>query len=75
MIALLQGEDEILLEGCANGLIIKELTGDQGFGYDPIFLPEGHDRTFAQMSIEEKNVISHRGMAVRKLIDTLRKKN
>lgn len=74
VIALLQGEDEILLEGCANGLIISTKTGDEGFGYDPIFQPEGYTSTFAQMTIAEKNEISHRGKAVRKLISALQKK-
>lgn len=74
VIALLQGEDEILLEGCANGLIISKKTGDEGFGYDPIFQPEGYTSTFAQMTIAEKNKISHRGKAVRKLIAALQKK-
>lgn len=74
VIALLQGEDEILLEGCANGLIISTKTGDEGFGYDPIFQPEGFDRTFAQMTVAEKNEISHRGKAVKKLIASLQEK-
>jgi non-canonical purine NTP pyrophosphatase (RdgB/HAM1 family) len=55
--------------GTLNGVLTTELRGEGGFGYDPIFLPEGHDRTFAEMSSEEKNEISHRRLAV----DELRK--
>ena len=53
------------------GSILKERTGNDGFGYDPIFLPNGYDLSFAQMSIEKKNEISHRGIAVRKFIQYL----
>ncbi|GAA4844838.1 non-canonical purine NTP diphosphatase [Algivirga pacifica] len=60
-------------EGIAEGDIITEKTGDEGFGYDPIFQPKGYDKTFAQISMEEKNKISHRGKAVDKLIDFLKK--
>jgi XTP/dITP diphosphohydrolase len=74
VIALLQGEDEILLEGSVNGQIIKTKTGGDGFGYDPIFKPEGFEKTFAQMTIAEKNEISHRGKAVKKLIKALQEK-
>ena len=74
VIALLQGEDEILFEGSVNGQIIKTKTGDDGFGYDPIFKPEGFEKTFAQMTIAEKNEISHRGKAVKKLIKALQEK-
>lgn len=55
-------------EGRINGTIIDQLRGEDGFGYDPIFLPDGHDRTFAEMTLEEKNKISHRAKAVEKLI-------
>ena len=53
------------------GHIAHEQHGEGGFGYDPLFVPEGYDRTFAQMSAEEKNAISHRGRAVRKLAEFL----
>ena len=71
VIALIMGEQEILLEGICEGEIIKEKKGEKGFGYDPIFVPSGYDRTFAQMSMEEKAEIGHRGIAVKKLISFL----
>ena len=60
-------------EGIIRGKIIHEKRGSQGFGYDPLFIPDGYDRTFAEMSIEEKNPISHRGLAVAKMIEFLKK--
>jgi XTP/dITP diphosphohydrolase len=60
-------------EGIVNGKICTEKSGKEGFGYDPIFQPEGYDCTFSEMSMEEKNRISHRGIAVQKLIDFLAK--
>lgn len=61
--------------GVAKGEIIKEQRGSEGFGYDPIFIPEGFDQTFAEMSRSEKNEISHRGRAVRKLVEYLKESN
>lgn len=58
-------------EGEIRGTITTETRGQEGFGYDPIFIPESSTRTFAEMSKEEKNAISHRGRAVRKLLDFL----
>ena len=58
-------------EGSIEGAILSERKGSQGFGYDPVFQPSGFERSFAEMSIEEKNRISHRAIAVRKLIDFL----
>lgn len=55
-------------EGMIEGTIKTEPTGDQGFGYDPVFEPMGYDRSFAQMSTQEKNEISHRAIAMKKLI-------
>ena len=52
---------------------LAEKWGDKGFGYDPIFLADGFDESFAQMSIQQKNEISHRGLAVKKLIAFLKK--
>lgn len=54
--------------GIVRGRLLTELTGDQGFGYDPLFVPDGFDRTFAQMSKDEKNQISHRGIAIQEWI-------
>lgn len=56
-----------LFEGIVKGEIIKEKRGNAGFGYDPIFMPEGYDKTFAEMGNETKNKISHRALAVEKL--------
>ncbi len=58
-------------EGIINGKITKDKKGDSGFGYDPVFLPDGYDITFAEMPAELKNKISHRGIAVQKLVDFL----
>lgn len=71
VIALNLNGKQYLFEGICKGEIITKKTGDTGFGYDPIFKPKGFDKTFAQMSIAEKNAISHRGIAVRKLMDFL----
>ncbi|ANQ50736.1 non-canonical purine NTP diphosphatase [Flammeovirga sp. MY04] len=60
------------VDGIAEGEIITKRTGDDGFGYDPIFRPNGYDKTFAQISADEKNKISHRGKAVEKLITLLK---
>jgi XTP/dITP diphosphohydrolase len=60
-------------EGVCEGRLILEPRGVGGFGYDPIFVPEGHDRTMAELSAGEKNAISHRGRAFRALGDTLRR--
>ncbi|MCY9782341.1 RdgB/HAM1 family non-canonical purine NTP pyrophosphatase [Nocardiopsis sp. EMB25] len=58
---------EVVAEGVLRGRLLRERRGDHGFGYDPVFAPEGHTRTTAEMSPEEKNAISHRGIAFRKL--------
>jgi XTP/dITP diphosphohydrolase len=72
VIALLLREKEYLFEGIIKGHISTEKRGNKGFGYDPIFIPEGFDRTFAEIEIEEKNKISHRAIAVKKLVDFLK---
>jgi XTP/dITP diphosphohydrolase len=59
-------------EGIVEGEIAEKNTGNQGFGYDPIFIPAGYSQTFAEMSLEEKNSISHRSIAVKKLVDFLK---
>ena len=63
---------EIQFEGIVNGAISTEKFGNSGFGYDPIFIPDGYDQSFAELSPEIKNAISHRGLAVMKLVDYLR---
>lgn len=69
VICLLEGGEEHLFEGIVNGEIIRQRRGDTGFGYDPVFVPEGYTQTFAEMGNEEKNKISHRARAVKKLCD------
>ncbi len=58
-------------EGAVRGTITAERSGEQGFGYDPIFVPKGHSRSFARMTAAEKNELSHRGRAVRQLVQFL----
>ncbi|QJD95368.1 non-canonical purine NTP diphosphatase [Mucilaginibacter robiniae] len=71
IISLLWQGQEHFFEGTINGLIRTERAGTGGFGYDPIFEPEGYNITFAEMSLEEKNRISHRAIAMEKLINFL----
>lgn len=70
-IALILGDEEHLFYGEIEGSIINERRGSSGFGYDSVFVPEGHDKTFAQMGEEQKNKISHRARAVKKLSEFL----
>ncbi len=72
VISLIINGTENLFEGIVNGTIRKEKSGKEGFGYDPIFEPEGYKITFAEMSLEEKNTVSHRGKAMEKLIQFLK---
>ncbi|RVU01247.1 non-canonical purine NTP diphosphatase [Mucilaginibacter limnophilus] len=72
VISLLWEGDEHFFEGTVEGTIRHERSGTQGFGYDPIFQPDGYDITFAEMSMEEKNSISHRAKAVEKLVEFLK---
>ena len=77
VIALILGEEEYILDGIINGIIINEARGETGFGYDPVFVPNGYIKTFAELGAEEKNRISHRAEAVKKLkqlIDEKQKK-
>lgn len=60
-----------LFEGICKGAILEKKQGEKGFGYDPIFKPENHTNSFAEMSPEEKNIISHRGIAIKKLVSFL----
>ena len=73
-VALIMGGKEYLFEGIVRGDIATEELGDGGFGYDPLFLPEGRTESFAQMSAEDKNAISHRGRAIRALAEFLNSK-
>ena len=73
VISLILDGQEYQFDGEVRGEIIEELRGQDGFGYDPIFLPEGSELTFAEMSEEAKNNISHRGRATQKLIQFLKK--
>ncbi|MCI2227909.1 non-canonical purine NTP diphosphatase [Polaribacter sp. MSW13] len=72
-IALNLKHQKILFEGVCKGEILTEKKGKKGFGYDPIFKPEGFNKSFAEMSSEEKNKISHRGIAIQKLVAFLEK--
>ncbi len=72
VISLIINGEEIQFEGIANGKIIPARKGGKGFGYDPVFIPEGADKTFAEMSLEEKNKYSHRSKATTKLIAFLK---
>jgi XTP/dITP diphosphohydrolase len=67
VIALILDNKEYLFEGSVSGTILEKKSGTQGFGYDPIFLPDGYNESFAEMSAELKNKISHRAVATQKL--------
>lgn len=71
VIALIINGEEHLFEGNVTGTIVDEEQGSDGFGYDPVFLPNGYTQTFAQMPLSLKNKISHRGLAVTKLVNFL----
>ena len=71
VIALILQGKEYFFEGVVSGEVLKEKKGNDGFGYDPIFRPIGYKESFAEMSIAQKNEISHRGLAVKKLVNFL----
>ncbi len=73
VICLILGGEEHFFEGIVEGRIAEHESGTEGFGYDPLFVPDGSDRSFACMNAEEKNALSHRGRAVRQLADYLHK--
>lgn len=73
VISLLKNGENHLFEGVIEGTITSNPSGTNGFGYDPIFKPNGYDITFAEMDMAEKNKISHRALAMQKLIDFLKK--
>jgi XTP/dITP diphosphohydrolase len=72
VICLIINGKQYLFEGIVKGEITLNKSGGKGFGYDPIFKPDGFNKTFAEMTIAEKNEISHRGIAVKKLIEFLK---
>ena len=74
VVALILEGREYTFEGIVRGTILTECRGTAGFGYDPVFVPEGYAETFAEMGSEEKNRISHRARAVQKLADFLHKR-
>jgi len=74
VIALVMQGNLTLFSGGINGTITQEKRGNQGFGYDPVFVPDGFEKTFAEMSPAEKNSISHRTVAIDKLVKYLREK-
>ena len=74
-IALVGMGKPVVVEGIVSGEIVLEPRGTMGFGYDPVFMPEGHARTFAEMTGEEKNALSHRGRAVQALMRHLAQKS
>lgn len=74
VIALIEDEEVKLFEGIVNGMITSEKRGKGGFGYDPVFQPDGQSLTYAEMSAELKNRLSHRALATQKLIDYLKSK-
>lgn len=72
VITLILGNQTYQFEGIANGAILKSRRGEKGFGYDPLFLPEGMNKSMAELTSSEKNAISHRGDAIRKLVAFLK---
>jgi XTP/dITP diphosphohydrolase len=74
VITLILDGNTYFFEGEIKGTITKELKGEGGFGYDPVFVPEGFEKTFAELGSEIKNSVSHRGRAIAKMLDFLQKK-
>lgn len=72
VISFITQEKEVLFEGIISGTILHERRGEGGFGYDPVFIPDGYNQTFAEMTAGLKNAISHRALATKKLIDYLK---
>ena len=75
VISLILNDKKYFFEGIVHGQILTEKQGNDGFGYDPIFLPDGYSQSFAEMDLTTKNAISHRGQAVKKLIAFLKNYN
>lgn len=74
VVSLIISGEELLFEGIVEGSILSAPQGDEGFGYDPVFQPDGYNVSFAQMSMKEKNTISHRGRAIEKLTAYLKQR-
>jgi len=72
VISLIQNGENYIFEGIIEGSIRTEKSGEKGFGYDPVFQPDGYDITFAEMDMAQKNQISHRAIALKKMIDFLK---
>jgi len=72
VVSLIWNNEEYFFEGICEGKIIDAPSGDKGFGYDPIFIPDGSNKTFAEMSMEEKNTFSHRRKATDQLVKFLK---
>ena len=75
VITLILNGREHLFEGVVEGVITHERHGEGGFGYDPVFMPDSYDTTFAQMDAGSKNAISHRGRAIARLVDFLKRES
>ncbi len=75
IVSLIKSGKEYFFEGVCKGNITQEEKGEKGFGYDAVFIPEGSEKTFAEMALEEKNKFSHRKKAISKLIDFLNSEN
>ena len=75
VVCLIENGKQKFFEGICKGTIIAQRRGDSGFGYDPVFIPDGSTKTFAEMSMEEKNRFSHRKKAIEKLTSYLKAGN
>ncbi|MDT8415367.1 MAG: RdgB/HAM1 family non-canonical purine NTP pyrophosphatase [Flavobacteriaceae bacterium] len=75
VICLMIGEETHFYEGIIHGQITRKARGKNGFGYDPVFIPEGYNKTFAEMTAAEKSSISHRGIAIREMANFLRERS
>ena len=73
VISLIISKNIFSFEGIINGKIIHEIRGNSGFGYDPVFIPSGYNKTLAELSLKEKNTISHRSIAINKMMNFLKR--